>query len=1074
MLVEKRVIELPERIRPFLRAMWFFWATLFLAIIVLNVPAQVNIIAEILRGNVTETAVNIATVLAQVAGSFISLTLAGVLYFKRPKEGMALFLSYFLLVIGVVSMRIHFLGSIWPDSDTFIYGVIQPLIFGPFLIAFLSTFPNGRFIPTWTRWLVIVAILYAPVGPFIFTAEAYAEPTLIYTAGVLFWFVFIFSAIYAQIYRYRHVSNPEEKQQIKWVVYAFALAGLFVFFSTIWTIVSNSQSPETPESWWSSFIGLGWILAYSALPISLTIAVMRYRLYDIDIIINRTLLYGVLTAVIVILYVLIVGGAGLVIQTNANLAGVLITVVLIIIIFRPLRAICQQGVDRLLYGATGMPLVGPSGEQPSQQEPTVTDITPTALAPPKWLRVARLAWYPTAVFAFAIFLAAIPGYFILGSAGIIDPRFSASPSPLISTVLRVVIVVALLTSLTSLLLAVLLFRRRADDHMALLTSFVLLAYGVIMSGSLEALEPFIPGIATFTITVLIPLFQPFILLLFAVFPDGRFVPSWTKWVIVAIFLIIPFTLIWTTQLTQSSLDFSQPRVVIIIGINILLFVAIIAIILHAQIYRYRRVSTLLQKQQTKWVLYGVILWFTIQFLSGLPWVYTYTLPSGTPYPAWLAVMTPIWLFSVVSIPLTLTIAIMRYRLFEIDFLINRSLMYGTLTLVVVTIYVLVVGALGLFFQAQDNLIVALLATGVVAALFQPLRERLQHGVNRLIYGERDDPIEVLSQLGKSLETALPTDQVLLTLVETIAQTLKLPFVGITLHHHESDRLAAQFGTPVADPVEFSLTFQGETTGHLLVASRSHEARFTAAEMRLLRNIARQAGATVHNVQLTADLQRSRQRLVTTREEERRRLRRDLHDGLGATLAALNLEAAVLRRSIRNNPDKAEILVDRLRNDIRATIDDIRHLVYELRPPTLDQLGLVEAVRAQAAHYGQSEIQEGAAPNSILQVQVEAPETMPPLPAAVEVAAYRIAQEALTNVVHHAQAQHCTIRLQIGADLSVEIIDDGVGLNKNHASHHGLGLLSMRERAEELGGRCVIEPTATGGTRVLASLPLLEV
>jgi signal transduction histidine kinase len=243
-------------------------------------------------------------------------------------------------------------------------------------------------------------------------------------------------------------------------------------------------------------------------------------------------------------------------------------------------------------------------------------------------------------------------------------------------------------------------------------------------------------------------------------------------------------------------------------------------------------------------------------------------------------------------------------------------------------------------------------------------------------------------------------------------------------------------------------------------------------MRLLRNIARQAGTAVHAVRLTVDLQRSRQQLITAREEERRRLRRDLHDGLGATLAALNLEAAALRRSIRSDPPRAEALVDEFRRDIRATIEDIRRLVYELRPPTLDQLGLVEAVRAQAAQCGRADEQG----DLVLQINVDAPEALPPLPAAVEVAAFRIAQEALTNVVSHARAQQCTVRLEMKDGLIIEVVDDGVGVGlvNGRRPNSGLGLLSMRERAEELGGSCLVEPVAGGGTRVLASLPLLEV
>jgi signal transduction histidine kinase len=322
----------------------------------------------------------------------------------------------------------------------------------------------------------------------------------------------------------------------------------------------------------------------------------------------------------------------------------------------------------------------------------------------------------------------------------------------------------------------------------------------------------------------------------------------------------------------------------------------------------------------------------------------------------------------------------------------------------------------------------------------------------------------------SWKRPFPPDKVLPALVETIAQTLKLPYVAIQLPLDEGDKIAAVYGNPVTEVAEFPLVYQGEHTGQLVVGLRSPGGDFSPAEMRLLRNVARQAGTAVYSVQLTVDLRRSRQQLVTAREEERRRLRRDLHDGLGATLAALNLEAAALRRSIRGDPQKAEALVDEFRQDIRATIEDIRRLVYELRPPTLDQLGLVEAVRAQAAQCGRADELGDLA----LQINVDAPEALPPLPAAVEVAAFRIAQEALTNVVTHAQAQHCTVRLEMKNGLMIEVVDDGVGLANGDRPHNGLGLLSMRERAEELGGSCLIEPVTGGGTRVLASLPLLDV
>jgi signal transduction histidine kinase len=218
---------------------------------------------------------------------------------------------------------------------------------------------------------------------------------------------------------------------------------------------------------------------------------------------------------------------------------------------------------------------------------------------------------------------------------------------------------------------------------------------------------------------------------------------------------------------------------------------------------------------------------------------------------------------------------------------------------------------------------------------------------------------------------------------------------------------------------------------------------------------------VHAVRLTSDLQHSRERLVATREEERRRLRRDSHDGLGAQLAGLNVQAGTLRRLIPRDPDTAEELVVELREELRGAIADIRRLVYDLRPPALDDLGLAEALRRLAERYGSKD--------ESLSVLVEAPEDLPNLPAAVEVAVYRITQEALTNVVRHARTRTCVVRLVVDEDATLEIVDEGVGIPAERSA--GVGLTSMHERASELGGSCIVEPVPKGGTRVLVRLPL---
>jgi signal transduction histidine kinase len=473
-----------------------------------------------------------------------------------------------------------------------------------------------------------------------------------------------------------------------------------------------------------------------------------------------------------------------------------------------------------------------------------------------------------------------------------------------------------------------------------------------------------------------------------------------------------------------------------------------------------------ERQQLKWFLYAalpagacfsfVLLYFIVVDFTEL--VFT----PFNPFPDYIYHdIIYVGLFSLLVVPVFTYIAILRYRLFDIDVVINRTLVYGSLSACVVGVYVLAVVALGALFQSRGNLAVSLLATGVVAVLFQPIRSRLQRGVNRLMYGERDDPYAVISRLGRRLEATFAPESVLPTIAETIAQALKLPYAAILLKDGDGYRAAAAYGSPTADPEALPLVYQREEIGRLVLSSRAPGEGFSDADRSLLEDLARQAEVAVHAVRLTADLQSSRERLVATREEERRRLRRDLHDGLGAQLAGLNVQAGALRRLIPRDPDAADELVLELRNELRGAISDIRRLVYDLRPPALDDLGLVEALRRHAERYGSEGEQ--------LRVSVEAPEDLPNLPAAVEVAVYRITQEALTNVARHARARSSVVRLAVNEDVALEIVDDGVGIPAERSA--GVGLSSMHERASELGGSCVIQSVPKGGTQVLVRLPL---
>jgi signal transduction histidine kinase len=349
------------------------------------------------------------------------------------------------------------------------------------------------------------------------------------------------------------------------------------------------------------------------------------------------------------------------------------------------------------------------------------------------------------------------------------------------------------------------------------------------------------------------------------------------------------------------------------------------------------------------------------------------------------------------------------------------------------------------------------ATGTVALLIHPLQVRLQQAVNRFMYGDRDEPFEVIANLGRRLENTFEPEMIYPTIVETVAQTLKLPYAAIAIKQGEKFRIVESFGQTKYDPQTYPLTYQGEVVGRLLVARRGSDENFSEADERLLQTIAQQAGTAVHAVQLTADLQHSRQQLVTAQEEERRRLRRDLHDGLGPVLASVVWQNDSARDLVYTDPDETIQLLDSSIEQAQTALADIRRLVYGLRPPALDELGLVGALRQEAQNHGQ------------IAITIAGPEPLPQLPAAVEVAAYRIAREAINNAAGHGQAKNCSVDVQVESGLSLTVNDDGVGLPEQVTP--GVGLVSMRERAAELGGTCTIGARPEGGAVVKAYLPL---
>lgn len=702
----------------------------------------------------------------------------------------------------------------------------------------------------------------------------------------------------------------------------------------------------------------------------------------------------------------------------------------------------------------------------------------------RWLMLVHVFWFVCAALALLILLAGIPlGYArLLSGAGFHVPI--DAPAWYIASVSIAQGIVSLAAALVSLVLAGIVFWKKRNDPLALLVSFYLLAYGIILAGPLEALDgfpPLFPGAsapsgALISINIVLALqasvFIP-ALLLFFLFPTGHFVPVWTRYATWLLLVIAPLFVYVTINewlpTTTPLAWFTFAMILMLVGAGV-----------YSQVYRYRRVASSIERQKTKWVVFGLVLTFFFMGVSQIPYAVVSQIPVGESQPWWVPLSGLIWWITISILPFSLAIAVLGYRLWEIDLVINRALVYGTLTVLVIALYVLIVGGFSMLFQLNGNLLVSLLATGIVAVLFQPLRERVQRAVNRLTYGERDEPYVVLARLGQRLESTLAPQAVLPMIVETVAQALQVPYVAIALSHQAQEQKTewGQLRPASSAPFTFPLLYQNETLGNLIVAPRTGEEKFSTADRRLLDDLARQAGVAAHSVQLTTDLQRltaelqrSRERLVAAREEERRRLRRDLHDGLGPTLAALALNASTMRDLIDSDSDSAMQMASELQIEIRAAVTEIRRLVYALRPPTLDELGLVGAIR-ELANQSMGHLRRSN-PETRLSITVDAPDTLPPLPAAVEVAAYRIAQEALTNIVRHAHARNCSIRLAPdgteGSQLQIEICDDGIGLPEERRA--GVGLNSMRERAEELGGTFVIESQSGKSTRVIAHLPI---
>ncbi len=414
------------------------------------------------------------------------------------------------------------------------------------------------------------------------------------------------------------------------------------------------------------------------------------------------------------------------------------------------------------------------------------------------------------------------------------------------------------------------------------------------------------------------------------------------------------------------------------------------------------------------------------------------------------------------------IAILWHGLFDVDIVIGRTLVYLALTALVVAVYAALVGGVGSLVEASSSLPLSLAATAVVALAFDPARRRLQRGANRLLYGFRDEPYEILSRLGDVMRAAPQPGGAIHHATKAVAEALRLPFAAVRL----GTVTATTYGEPRQAAESFPLSHGGQVLGELVVAPRQAEGRLSPTDRKLLESLAVQVGTVAHSLKLEAGLELERLVSLNAREEERRRLGSDLHDDVGHRLTWLARQAQGAASLVETNPDAARAALSALGEEAQSVKERVRTLAHRLHPPELSLLGLVGAVaeRLQVLQGGSS-----------VRFQLEADE-LGELPAAIELAAYHIAQEALSNVLEHAEARTCRVRIYVVSKtdaagvvparryLLLEVHDDGQKRWDVEQPRGGLGLASMRVRAREVGGTLAIVSQPDGGTTVSATLP----
>jgi signal transduction histidine kinase len=621
--------------------------------------------------------------------------------------------------------------------------------------------------------------------------------------------------------------------------------------------------------------------------------------------------------------------------------------------------------------------------------------------------------------------------------------------------------------------------------------WILMAIGLGWALPLEpygqfALSRGLPGGALF-IALAAPTWAPPIVLmgttLLLRFPNGELLsPRWRKveWV-AAIALTVTVVAILFSPGDLSDLGY--PNLTNPLGIEavkpllqfaillILLIPATIVASAVSLILRFRR-SRGTERLQMKWLATAAAVLAAVYLLAMVVSI-NYAWGEGET-PTWVSIIQHAATFSFLLIPIAIAFAVLRYRLYDIDVVINKALVYGSMAAFITAVYVAIVVGVGHAIGSNRNLALSILATALVAVAFQPVRERVQGLANRLVYGKRTTPYEVLSEFSGGMANAVATEDLLPRMARIAAEGTGAARVDVWLHvgsdlvreaswpqGNGRMRSAMALGTsddPITVPeadTAIAVRHHGDLLGVIGVTKTRGET-MTPTEAKLLKDLASQAGLVLRNVRLIEELRTSRQRLVTAQDEERRRLERDLHDGAQQRLVAIAVALRLARGMVRpdGNPDLGARL-DLASEELGRALGELREFARGIHPAILTDRGLVPAL-------------ESLAKRSPVPATVESTLGIR-LPAPIEVTAYFVVSEALANVAKYSKATAVTIRADSeDGQLRIEVVDDGVG---GADASRGSGLRGLGDRVAAVGGMLEVHSPPGQGTALLCAIPL---